>query len=136
MDQIINNERVPLSAEDEAEFIARSNANAESALEARRMLAIKNESDLRIARIFIPRATSPVDKIKLYEKELNGMMQNAKLDNIVIGGGSLTAEQQATKATFEVMEATITDIRAMSDLAETNMDPIETYVSALDAKGY
>ena len=126
--------QVALTTEEQTAFDTESAQNAAEQLESSRVAAIKEESDYRIAKLFgCPR---PVDKIKLYEKELNGLMQNAELDNIVINGGTLTAEQQTLKNSFNAMKDTIKDIRAMSDLAEANQDTIETYIIALDAKGY
>ena len=132
---MVDGEVVALTPEEEAAMIAEWDANSVETAEKNRIAGIKQEADTRIA-LRIPGATPPSDKVKVLEREMNLMMLNAELDDIVIKGGVLTAEQQADKDSFIVLKDLIKDIRDMSNLAEINGDSVDVFKLALDAKGY
>lgn len=132
--KLVSGIEVVLTPEEEAAQLAEWEANRIAITEERRIAGIKHEADIRIASLF-PTPTL-TDKTRVHECELNHIMLNAELDYIVLTGGVLDAEQQATKDAFVLIKDKIKDIRTMSNLAEVNGDTVDVYIAALDAKGY
>jgi len=95
--------------------------------EAKRIQDIKDEAQ---ARIISRLPSGSPDNFVI--KQMNIMMLNAELDDIVINGGTLTAEQGAQKAAFVKLKDEIKRIRSMSDDAEANGDDVATFQAALD----
>lgn len=129
--KIVNGETVVLSAAEEAAFLAESDANLISITEETRVKGIKAEAKIRIVGL-LPNC----DYSNYVDKELNLITRNADLDDIVLNGGVLTAEQIAEKESYRVLKTKILDIRAMSNTAEINGDSLTTFQAALDLKGY
>lgn len=100
-------------------------------LEKIRVDAIKAEARQRIIK-HIPGGTAE----NYLEKENLFHAEYSELQDILLEGGTLTAEQIAYKADLKARFNIMRDIIAMSNDAETNLDLIETYITALDAKGY
>ena len=113
--------------QDEADAAAQEVIN----IEAQRVSDIKNLTKEKIISL-IPDASLE----NYLEKEMNLLMANAALDDIVITGGTLSAQEAAAKAAFRVLKDNIQILRTMSGDAEINNDTIKQYTTALTGAGY
>lgn len=129
--RIVNGETVVLSTEEEAAFLAESDANLISSTEETRIRGIKAEAKKRIIGLL-----PSCDYSNYVDKELNLITRNADLDDIVLNGSVLTTEQIAEKESYRVLKTKILDIRTMSNTAEANGDSLAAFQAALDLKGY
>lgn len=129
--KMVNGEEAILSPEEEAAIEAERAANAIEQAESRRVIGIKTEARSRIIKQ-IPGGTMD----NYLEKENLFHAEYSELQDVLLEGGLLTTEQAAYKAELKAMFNVMRDIILMSNTAETNLDPVDTYIAALDAKGY
>jgi hypothetical protein len=123
--------KVILSADEEAVLLAQWEDIETEKAEIKRIQAIKDETRARIIAL-IPGGT-----IHNYlEKENHLHAIYSELQDVIIDGGALTTEQATEKTFLKDTFHKMDDMIAMSNLAESNGDTIETYIADLDAKGY
>ena len=129
--KIVNGEKVTLTAEEEAAQIAEWDANKTTVTEERRLQAIKDESRSRIIAQ-IPGGTHH----NYIEKENHMHGRHSKYLAMLQRGEVLTQAQADEMTMLESIFDVMDDIISMSNLAETNGDTVDVYITALDAKGY